>query len=190
MIFRLSPFLLIAFLLSFSSGVFAHTVKSDNEVGAVMHINPSDEPKAGQESVLNFEFKDKDGVFSLDNCSCDLLINLNGEELFSTKLTAVSETSDLSASITYVFPKPGNYNIQISGEPVDDKSYKNFNLSFEAPVTGAATPSPTAVPREEPESSVSKWFAEHVIHLAGAVLLAGFLVFALIKQARDGKRKQ
>lgn len=169
----------IIFSFSLSEATFAHTIKSENEVGALIHIDPVDQPIAKERSVITLQFKDTNEKFKLDDCSCRLIIFLEEKQLFETDLQSISENELLASEIIYVFPEPAKYKIKVTGVP-KGQSFKDFELEYEVRANSKTQfPLITSMPK----SHTGSWLSAHSIHAAGGILILGFLIFALIKQS-------
>lgn len=123
--------------------VYAHTVKVAEDVGGTLHIEPNDNPKAGESSETWIALTRKGGkIVPLKDCNCKIEVYLkprvNGSApLLKPALKPIS-TSQYQGipGADIVFPKPGNYEIKISGVPKENANFKQFTLTF--PVTVAA----------------------------------------------------
>lgn len=99
----------------------AHVLKTDSDIGAVLHIYPDDDPIVNESSNLFFEVKDKSGTFSWSTCVCKMHILLDGKEEY------VGPVGQSGSS--YIFPKKGIYQVQLSGESPE------FLLSYDVRVS-------------------------------------------------------
>ena len=72
-------FIFLLFLIC-TVNVQAHILKTDGSIGAVLHIDPDDDPIARQSSYFFFEFKDKQNIFKLENCDCKITIFEQGKQ--------------------------------------------------------------------------------------------------------------
>lgn len=140
----LATFLLVTFYLSLApSPVSAHTLKSDGTIGAVIHIDPEDDPIIGEPASFFFEFKDTAGKFKPSECICLVTILKDDQELFSEQLESSSQEPSLtSASFSYTFPEKGVYQIKVIGNSVNAGSFDPFKLTYDLRVdrvSGAAT---------------------------------------------------
>lgn len=122
--------------------VSAHKVKTAADVGATLHIEPNDNPRAGTPTKAWFALTRKGGkVIPLAECNCQLNVYAEphspGEppllEPPLQPLAAERYQGIPGAEIT--FPKPGAYQLQLSGKPTDQGSFQPFDLKF--PVTVA-----------------------------------------------------
>lgn len=172
---------LILYSLSFvfyTSPTFAHTVKSEGSIGAVLHIDPGDSPIANDPSHIFIEFKDKENNFSLDKCSCQLFIYQNNQ-LISQQSLEKSGTDALSAVVNFEFPSSGIYKLEVNGRPLDGSDFKNFTFGYDIRVEASSN-----IVATKPN-----WFSQHLVHLIGGFAVLGFFIFALIKQSIDQKKK-
>ncbi len=165
------------------SSVFAHVLKSDGSVGVVMHIDPEDDPIVGQPASFFLEFKEKNETFKADNCNCKLSIYKDGKEIFSQPLSLDSSNSGVYQSAVYfTFPEKNVYTIKIAGLPKSEGNFQPFNLSYDLRVSREPDSQPAKT-----ESESSRWIKNHIPHLIGSFLIAGFFIYAMIKQSKGKK---
>lgn len=176
-------FLVITCRLLLVSTSYAHIVESDNTVGAVMHIDPGDNPLALEKSTVILEFKDTKSIFSLDKCECLLTLNLADKQILQIPIPPVSGQDKLSAAIPITFPEKGVYELKISGKPKDEADFKTFELAYEVNVNEPREKPSDPQPAQESKSRVS----EHTIHILGGLVILLFLIFALVKQSLNKK---
>lgn len=153
--------LLLASCLSWlNSPAYAHILLTDGSIGAVVHVNPEDDPVIGQPASFFFEFKDKTNKFSPADCDCQYSLAQNGKVLTSGNLFADTETPSLdNASFNYSFPEKGVYSIIITGKPKTNGSFQSFKLEDTIRVERGSEADSL------PEASTkSNWFALHTIH--------------------------
>ncbi len=106
--------------LFYTRSVYAHFLQSDGNIGAVLHIDPGDDPIAGEQAGFFFEFKDRLGKFNPENCDCTVYILENGKEVFSKALFSDRDNALVrNASFFYTFPEKGVYQIKVMGAPVN-----------------------------------------------------------------------
>ncbi len=125
-------FLIIS--LSIPAKISAHVLKTDGSIGAVLHIDPDDDPIVNQPANFVLEFKDTKNKFHLYNCSCTYSLVKAGQTIVSGSLTSVSEDDHNSAAFSYTFPEKGVYQLKVSGSPVDN-SFSNFDLDYDLRVS-------------------------------------------------------
>ncbi len=154
----------------------AHTLKYDGSIGAVLHVDPEDDPIIGEPANFFFEFKDKNGNFKPSNCSCLVAITRENQELFSQQLETSSEEPSLnSASFSFTFPEKGVYKLTLTGTPNGDSSFSDFKLIYDIRVARQGT------------ASDGSSFIEQNLHfiLLGIILLV-LLTIYLSKRLRKG----
>lgn len=120
-IFALSPY-----------SASAHVLKSDGDIGAVIHIDPEDDPIVGQVATFFFEFKDKTGKFNPTECDCLLTIFNRDKEVMSASLFKAQGGSDLnSPAFQYTFPEKSLYSIVVTGKPKAGTDFQSFRLVYD-----------------------------------------------------------
>lgn len=105
----------------------AHVLEKDGTIGAVLHINPGDDPVAGEQSSFYFDFEDTSGRFSTENCSCHLVIEQDNTAIYD-------ELFSQSSGGTYTFPARGLYSVKAVGKPLAGDSFQPFTLSYDVRV--------------------------------------------------------
>ncbi|MEP0793513.1 hypothetical protein NDI44_03000 [Trichocoleus sp. DQ-A3] len=147
----------VFFLTLLVTPATAHKVQIAEDVGGTLHIEPNDNPKAGEASLTWFALTRKGGqVIPLQQCNCQLTVyseprTPNAPPVLSPALKAISaEGYQGIPGAEIVFPKPGTYQLQLSGTPASGANFQAFELKF--PVTVAAG---TAVPKVSQSSQPS-----------------------------------
>ncbi len=131
---RKFPWLLLLILGSFNLTAHGHELAADKEVGALMHIEPNDDPKVGVSSKVWFDLVKKGGQkITLTECDCMFSIYKGTARtpVVTTKLTeskAEETKSVLSAQVT--FPERGAYRLVLSGKPKGKKIFDPFTLRW------------------------------------------------------------
>ena len=152
----------------------AHILKTDGDIGAVIHVDPDDDPIAGQQSNLFFEFKDKSGKLAIQDCTCTATILESGKKL--TVIPLNPDPSDrLSGTFSYTFPEKNVYTIGISGVPTAGNSFQPFTLTYDIRVARENEP------KAENQSSI---LTTHIPQLIALVVVAGFVGFSLLKRKK------
>ncbi|WP_244944994.1 hypothetical protein [Nostoc sphaeroides] len=125
---------------------FAHKVEISGDVGGTLHIEPNDNPRAGEPSQAWFALTRRGGrVIPLSQCNCQLAIYAQpyaaGEPpLLEPQLEPVAaERYQGIPGAEVVFPKPGIYQLQLNGKPVSGARFKPFEFKFEVTVAGGST---------------------------------------------------
>ncbi|KAF3890779.1 hypothetical protein DA73_0400002010 [Tolypothrix bouteillei VB521301] len=143
--------LIFVILLPIST-VRAHKVNTAADVGATLHLEPNDNPRAGEATKTWFALTRRGGkVIPLTECNCQLAVYA---EPYSQKEPPLLEPS-LQPVVAekykgipgseIVFPRPGAYLLQLSGKPKKEGNFQPFELKFSVTVAvGSATTEPVA----------------------------------------------
>lgn len=161
----------------------AHILESNGSVGAVLHIDPEDDPIAGKPSSLFFEFKDTIQKFTPQNCTCTFSILENGKQIFTEPLFQDNQDPSLtSASVSYTFPQKDVYQIKIVGKPSIPNDFQPFILSYDIRVAREDNSSSNAL--QQPN-----WWVSHLPHFLAAGIVIGFIIFGLITKKKEQKKQ-
>ena len=145
----------------------AHELKTQQDVGATMHIEPNDAPRAGETALTWFALTKKGGqVIPLNECNCKLSLysqpHTEGTApLQQPLLKAVSQEGYQGIPAAEVtFPTAGSYELELQGTPKAGAKFAPFELQFEVNVApGIAPQSPqnvtTQVAPQKPGNSTS-----------------------------------
>lgn len=122
---------LVIFLVQLTTSTsFAHILESEGSVGAVLHINPDDDPLANNESIIYLEFKDKNNRFQLQNCDCTVTVLKSGEKIHTQSLTPTNDTEN-TGTFNYIFPEKNIYKIKVTGKPYQGNSFEDFTFTYD-----------------------------------------------------------
>ncbi|BAZ70322.1 MAG: hypothetical protein KME28_02790 [Pelatocladus maniniholoensis HA4357-MV3] len=150
----MSNYLLLLFIfVNFISGIYpasAHKVKTTADVGATLHMEPNDTPRAGEATRAWFALTRKGGkVIPLTQCDCQLLVyaepHASGEPpLLEPRLKSVSaERYKGIPGAEITFPRAGSYQLLLLGKPTVRSKFKPFQLKYRVTVAvGAAQTKP------------------------------------------------
>jgi hypothetical protein len=131
--------------LTHVDSALAHKVEVSADVGATLHIEPNDTPRAGETALAWFALTRKGGkAIPLAQCDCQLAVyaepHIPGEPaLLEPSLQAVNAERFQSipgADIT--FPKPGIYQLQLTGKPKPGANFQPFEFKFDVTVAVGA----------------------------------------------------
>ncbi len=129
-------------LILIATPVLAHSVQMSGDVGAIMHIEPHDDPHANKPTTVWFILTHKGGrVITLSKCNCQLAVyavphDQHALPLFSPVLKPV--TGDQYKGIPgadITFPQVGEYELKLSGYPKyphNPKEHLPYNDRFTA----------------------------------------------------------
>jgi hypothetical protein len=119
----------------------AHKVETTGDVGATLHIEPNDNPRAGESTLTWFALTRKGGkVIPLVQCNCQLAVyaepHTPGEPaLIEPSLKPVNaEIYQGIPGADINFPKPGIYQLQLTGKPTSGENFKPFDFKFDVTV--------------------------------------------------------
>ncbi|MDD1416391.1 FixH family protein [Dolichospermum sp. ST_con] len=164
----------------------AHTVKISADVGATVHLEPNDNPRAGEVTQAWFALTRKGGkVIPLKDCNCRLAIyaepHVAGEPaLIEPRLKSLQvERYEGIPGAEITFPKPGAYQLQLTGKPVTEGSFKPFDLKFVVTVaTGKAVDIPQPGQNvHENQQGTTIGLAQPLIGLGVLLISGGIIVF-------------
>jgi hypothetical protein len=175
--------LILVFLTITFRNVYAHILKTDGSIGAVMHVTPEDDPIAGERSDFYFEFKDRNNKFKPENCDCIISILRSGKEIFSQPLFASNTDPSLSnASLSFTFPQKDVYKIKVAGKPKSPGAFIAFTLEYDLRVARVTEglDSNGQAPAAEPEQK--NWFLPYLPFLLGGFIAIAFLIWVVLKK--------
>ena len=136
----------------------AHKIETAEDVGATLHIEPNDTPRAGEAAQTWFALTRKGGkVIPLKECDCELAIyseprTAESKPFAQPNLQPVSAERYQGIPGTEItFPKPGAYQLELSGKPANDADFKPFELKFD--VTVAAGTNKAATNQQETQTA-------------------------------------
>ncbi len=115
----------------------AHKTEIQQDVGATIHIEPNDAPRAGESALTWFALTQKGGkIIPLNECDCKLLVysqtSPSGTPLQQPPLKAVSQESYQGIpAATITFPAAGAYQLQLQGKPKKGAKFSPFELKFD-----------------------------------------------------------
>ncbi|MEA5604452.1 hypothetical protein [Nostoc sp. UHCC 0252] len=131
------------------SSASAHKVEISGDVGGTLHIEPNDNPRAGEPTQAWFALTRRGGrVIPLSQCNCRLAVYAEpyaaGEPpLLEPQLEPVAaERYQGIPGADITFPKPGIYELQLNGKPASGARFKPFQFKFEVTVAGGSTQRP------------------------------------------------
>ena len=179
------------------SVLLAHKVEVQKDVGATLHIEPADTPKAGEEVLAWFALTRRGGkTIPLSDCDCQLTVTSPQIEALTPALAPVNAEGyqDIPGA-RFTFPEVGNYQLTLSGRPAEGtEAFQAFELTFDTTVAAgtsvptipenqaAALPEPTdvttAMETETTETIPTKAPLSAPLIGGGIVLLGVAIAFA------------
>lgn len=119
--------ILFSSLFYFTGCVSAHELQTDGNIGAVLHIEPDDEPAANELQSFDLYFQSLTGKFNLYNCDCKLALSQDWQTIYQSPLNTKSST--LSEN-PYTFNKGGLYTLTVTGRPKNQPDFDSFKLEY------------------------------------------------------------
>jgi hypothetical protein len=176
---------MLAFALAFPPAAQAHVLQTDGNIGAVLHIDPDDDPIVGQPATFFFEFHDKQNKFQLSGCNCIAKILSNGQAIFSQGLlpASASSTDQLEPLFQYTFQQKGVYTIDVAGTPNTPGDFQNFDLQYNIRVDRTA-----AAPTSSTQNQTGVTSASHLWHLL--IILAALPIAFIINKVLEKRRRK
>jgi hypothetical protein len=123
----------------------AHKVEVAVDVGGTLHIEPNDNPRAGEPTQAWFALTRKGGkVIPLQQCNCQLAVYAEPHipdepALIEPSLKPVNaERYQGIPGADITFPEAGIYQLQLSGKPRAGETFQPFKFTFEVTVTGGS----------------------------------------------------
>jgi hypothetical protein len=179
----------------------AHKVTIAEDVGATLHIEPNDNPRAGEPAQAWFALTRKGGkALPLAECNCQLSVFSEPRKPEESALlqpslkSVVAEKYQGIPGADITFPKPGAYQLQLVGKPIKGEGFKPFQFKFEVTVAaGTSQPLPTIANTSQVKNSQLQETATNsnsppsivffLIGLSGTLVLG--LIFAGLRRKRN-----
>lgn len=173
------------FLISFTTGdfVYSHEARYSGNISASLHIDPNDQPRAQEESILNFTVADTTRRFDFSHCNCRVEIRSA-----STSDSIILSGTGVTAQAPYTFPTSGSYEIVFIGNPVNDADFETFNYSYNSYYVESsfAESENNASEKASPTGSV---FNSTILYLILGILLIS-LIFVIFNKVRGGESSE
>lgn len=123
------------FFTSVSAPVAAHILKTDGDIGGVIHLNPDDDPYIHEKTEGGIEIKDKSGKLRAVDCNCEIVISQAGAEIYRQAANTVQQDAAVVANFSYTFPAKDIYTISIIGKPRTAGKFEEFELKYDFRIT-------------------------------------------------------
>lgn len=162
-------------MVSFAANpAIAHLVEISGDVGATLHIEPNDRPRAGEPSLTWFALTREGGrSIPLDACNCELAVYARStstdEPIQEPPLRAISAEGYQDIPGTEItFPEVGAYELVLRGEPITPEDFQPFELRFDITVAAGQAVQPPTQPSPAPERAEAPELAETEVEVATA----------------------
>lgn len=169
-----------------SSAVSAHVAQRDGEITGTLHIDPADDPIAGEESSLIFLFDDETNRFRTTMCDCVVTI-VNANE---KNIKLVSASLPRIGTLPFTFPGKAVYIVSVSGAPKQGATFQPFTLSYDVRVERNTDNNSDQSILSLLQDVIKNFFGEdtsHFVmhHLFHIILFGGAIIVAAIVVIRD-----
>ena len=116
----------------------AHEVRTSQDVGGTIHIEPSDRPVVGKKSRIWIALTKRGGeMIPYGKCNCRLevrsLSDRNIKFTVANPLAIIERYLGLP-SMEVTFPQVGRYELKLSGSAREGEDFQPFELTFTANV--------------------------------------------------------
>lgn len=152
----------------------AHVLLTDGSIGAVLHIDPADDPIAGQPATFFYDFKDKEEKFDISRCECQVSITKDKVNLITDFLIP----TQTGGSFNYTFPEKGVYTVILTGKPLDGRAFQSFALADTIRIERVSKQSNT----------VWQTIVGHFLHVG--LIVIGFITFLVLDTRERLKTKR
>lgn len=111
--------LILSLLLVLGSGrAAAHELKEDHGVDVVLHIEPDDNPVAGQAVRLELQFGSIEGSFSVHDYKLRLAAEDAGQSAKSVDITPINAEALSQGTAPITFDRAAVYDLVVTGTPL------------------------------------------------------------------------
>ncbi len=145
-----------------SAPAIAHNVEMAGDVAGTWHVNPDENPKAGEPASVWIALTRKGGtVLPLEQANCKLAVfpqpHTEGDQpILQPQLKAIAvEKYQGIPGADLVFPAPGLYEMELSCTPKTAGTFEKFEMQSEVTVAaGTAQVSPVPTVAQSPANPV------------------------------------
>jgi hypothetical protein len=161
---RLILFSAFGLLMLAASPAEAHVFKYFETVGVLLHMEPGDDPLAGEPGQLFFYFNDKAGKFEVGKCDCRVRITEGDKVIYDEPLTGEAKAyGDDVRLVNFTFPRRDIYKVELSARESD---YPPFKLSYDVRIDRQSEH-----PAPEKEDSDMLW-----VWVGGGAIIMGMVL--------------
>jgi len=117
-----------------TTAAIAHEVKTSQEIGGTIHIEPNDRPIVSKKSTIWVALTKRGGeIIPYAKCNCRMEVRSLSDR--SIKFTVANPLSIIERylglpSLTVTFPQVGRYELKLIGSPRDNEDFQPFELTF------------------------------------------------------------
>jgi hypothetical protein len=124
----------VSLIMIGTTAAIAHEVRTSQEVGGTIHIEPNDRPIAGKKSTIWVALTKRGGeIIPYAKCNCRMDVRSLSDR--SIKFTVANPLAIIERylglpSLEVTFPQVGRYELKLSGSPRDGEDFAPFELTF------------------------------------------------------------
>jgi hypothetical protein len=112
----------------------AHEVKTSQDVGGTIHIEPNDRPVVGKKSRIWIALTKRGGeIIPYGKCNCQMevrsLTDRRIKFVVSNPLAIVERYLGVP-SLEVTFPQVGRYELKLMGTPREEQDFQPFEMTF------------------------------------------------------------
>ena len=111
--------------------VLAHEIQSDKGISVLLHVEPNDDPVAGNEATFYFAINDSANHFNAAFCHCVVSVKAGKRIIFFHTNVYQHKTSIYGVTDHFIFPSEGDYSVQLSGMPTNGHVFQPFAVSYD-----------------------------------------------------------
>lgn len=160
----------------------AHETKHFKGIGVLLHMEPLDNPAAGEVAQLYFSFDDPSGKLKVEDCSCTVKILKEGQLLHAADSSPENIAPDWGENVLrfpFTFPSIGIYQVEIDAASKTGK-FETFKLSYDKRIERQSV-NDSLNKNPEPEG---KSLADYYYPIGGAVLLCGIIIYVIFTRKK------
>jgi hypothetical protein len=150
----------------------AHVFKYFETVSVLLHMEPGDDPFAGEPGQLFFYFNDSANKFQVSQCQCRVKISEGDKVLYDEPLTGEAKAyGEQVRLVNFTFPRRDIYKVDLT---VKEKDYAPFALSWDVRIDRESEH-----PVPVPEESNVPWAW---VGVAGGAIIIGMMAGYLLRR--------
>jgi hypothetical protein len=183
MIKIISRLILLLFLF-FPLTTSAHEVKHSGSLAILLHMEPLDDPPAGEPAGIYFSVEDSNNKFQFENCDCIVTVkDINNKVLFSRKTVIQDLAPDWGINVVRLnvtFPTIGVYNVSIQGKSLNN-SFSDFNLEYDKRIERQTADDPYTQKAGAQDNDFSRVY---YYLIGGIVIIVAIILYIKSKKLR------
>jgi hypothetical protein len=170
-------------LLLLPLSMSAHEIKSAGTLNILLHMEPLDNPAAGEDAQVFFSVEDSANKFKYADCTCRVIVKrMDDFELLNRLVTPEDDAPDWGANVAripFVFPQVGIYKVIIQGTS-KAKTFTDFNLEYDKRIERQSE-SESLAPMED--QSDSGWLS-NPFYIGAIAIVLGIIIYEVVNKLR------